>query len=109
VIGEICVQYKLPAGDPCWISEKIGSYVGTPLEEAIDNHELLLYNTRIEVKELEELINQYHKYSRHLHVHKMVKAKTDALKREVEEAADIVRSYITPENRDYVKERCGIY
>lgn len=27
VIGEISVQYRLPAGDPCWISEKIGSYV----------------------------------------------------------------------------------
>jgi len=27
VIGEISVQYRLPAGDPCWISEKIGSYI----------------------------------------------------------------------------------
>ena len=27
LVGRICVQYNLPAGDPCWMSEKIMSYV----------------------------------------------------------------------------------
>jgi hypothetical protein len=26
LIGCICVQYNLPAGDPCWLAAKIGSY-----------------------------------------------------------------------------------
>jgi hypothetical protein len=27
LIGRICVQYRLPAGDPCWMAKMIGSYV----------------------------------------------------------------------------------
>ena len=27
VIGELAVQYGLPAGDPCWISRMIGEYL----------------------------------------------------------------------------------
>jgi len=27
IIGYICVQYKLPAGDPCWMAKMIGSFV----------------------------------------------------------------------------------
>lgn len=30
VIGRICVQYKLPAGDPCWMARMIGSYADAP-------------------------------------------------------------------------------
>jgi len=27
LIGRICVQYNLPAGDPCWLAEHIGKFV----------------------------------------------------------------------------------
>ena len=27
LVGRICIQNNLPAGDPCWMSEKIMSYV----------------------------------------------------------------------------------
>jgi hypothetical protein len=27
LIGYICVQYNLPAGDPCWLAEYISSFV----------------------------------------------------------------------------------
>lgn len=32
VIGEICVQYDLPAGDPCWMAKMIGSYADWRVE-----------------------------------------------------------------------------
>lgn len=32
VIGEICVQYNLPAGDPCWMAEMIGTYADWRVE-----------------------------------------------------------------------------
>jgi hypothetical protein len=28
IIGRICVQNDLPAGDPCWMAKFIGSFVG---------------------------------------------------------------------------------
>ncbi len=31
LIGKICLRNNLPAGDPCWMAAKIGSYVGCPL------------------------------------------------------------------------------
>ena len=30
IIGEICVQYNLPAGDPCWMAAMIGTYLVKP-------------------------------------------------------------------------------
>ena len=27
LVARICIQYNLPAGDPCWMSEKLMSYV----------------------------------------------------------------------------------
>jgi len=27
LIGRICFQYNLPAGDPCWLAKYIGSFV----------------------------------------------------------------------------------
>jgi hypothetical protein len=30
LLGRICVQNKLPAGDPCWMARMIGSYADAP-------------------------------------------------------------------------------
>lgn len=46
LIGRVCVQHELPAGDPPWLAAHIGSYVGKPRYITDRDHNGLCYYCR---------------------------------------------------------------
>ena len=117
LIGQICVQYGLPAGDPCWIAANIGSYIESPLEEAIYKYRLLRAQRDDRIRAWESLIRPYNGFPHNERVeilnHPILKAKITAIDKEIrknypsiQEAARVVTSYFTTANRLDIERRC---
>jgi hypothetical protein len=56
LIGAVCVQYNLPAGDPCWLAMKICGYLEAPSVRARQIYKSLRYEFRCESKTLSRVI-----------------------------------------------------
>jgi hypothetical protein len=102
LIGQLCVQYGLPAGDPCWIGAKIGSYIESPLEEAIYKYRNVFANQQKLVKEWNSYRNQPGLEKRI----NLIRIEIQSYQPELNQLYKIISSYHTPDTRIDIDRRC---
>ena len=116
LIGRICVQYNLPAGDPCWMAETIGRFVTSPLEEAIECFRESRSEHQAAVEQSESLTRPYNgqRWAVYQEILRAEPLKSelaaldvviDRLNNEYSAARSVLRKFITLENEKYVTRR----
>jgi hypothetical protein len=95
LVAEIVVLNGLPGGNPCWMAEKIGSLVTSPLEEAIERFRNSRRVHRDKVKQYESLIRPYN--GQPWAVYQEI-LRTEPLKSELD-AIDVVIEELYTQNR----------
>jgi hypothetical protein len=117
LIGKIAVQYRLPAGDPCWIAAKIGTCLPTPLDTAIKNYRRCRMAYRFAHRNYESVMKPYNGYADVIRTRLLNEPATKERIRWAEgilepayynltAAAVVVRGYMTPENQEDIDNAC---
>ena len=110
LVGKIAVQYNLPSGDPCWISKKICSYVGSHLDDTIIKYRHVRKNHKKLVEEWKLIIKEYcllkaEDYSKQRKI-SLIAHKLSTYKPESNRLYKIISSYHTPDTRIDIDRRC---
>jgi hypothetical protein len=109
LVGKIAVQYKLPAGDPCWISKEICSYIDSPLRDTIKEYRVLFRMQQKLVREWNSYIN-YKKYPSTNPVYKqrinLIDNEIHNFQPELIRLYKIISSYHTVDNRIEIDRQC---